>query len=109
VPTIQVETSVAAGASSNLFNGSAYEYARSRRVVSLGVTAAATGSFVTVQSGSDVVAEESPPVVATVFPIIPDNFHFNDTQEPGDRLKVNVRNPTGGAIIHRAIAMLSDA
>lgn len=109
MPTIQVETSVGAGASANLFNGSAYEYARNRRSVSLGVTAAATGSFVTIQSGSDVVAEESPPIVATVMPVIPDNFHFNDTQEPGDRLKVLARNPTGGAIIHRAIAMLSDA
>lgn len=109
MPTIQVEVSVLTATSANLFNGSAYEYARRRRVVSLGVTAAATGSFVTIQSGSDVVAEESPPIVATVMPIIPDNFHFNDVQEPGDRLKVNVRNPTGGTIIHRAIAMLSDA
>jgi len=109
MPTIQVEESVLTLTSSNLFRNSAYEIARSRRVVSLGVTAAATGTFVTIQSGSDVVAEESPPIVATVMPIIPDNFHFNDTQEPGDKLKVNVRNPTGGTVIHRAIAMLSDA
>lgn len=109
MPTIQVETTVAANSSANIFNGSAYEYARRRRVVSLGITAAATGTFVTIQSGSDVVAEESPPIVATVMPIIPDNFHFNDTQEPGDRLKVNVRNGTGAGVVHRAIAMLSDA
>jgi len=109
MPTIQVETSVAAGGTANLFNGSAYEYAKNRRVVSLAITAAATGSFATIQSGSDVVAEEFPPIVATVMPIIPDNFAFNDVQDPGDRLKVNVRNPTGGAIVHRAIAMLSDA
>ena len=109
MPTIQVETSVAAGGTANLFNGSSYEYAKRSRVVSLAVVAAATGTFVTIQSGSDVVAEEFPPMVLTTQPVIPDHFAFNDRQDPGDRLKVNVRNPTGGAVVHRAIAMLSDA
>lgn len=107
MPTIQVETSVAAGGSANLFNGSAFEYARGARVASTGLTAAATGTFATLQSGSDVVAEEFPPFVLTTFPVIPDHFHFNDNQGAGDRLKLSVRNPTGGAVIHRAIAMLS--
>lgn len=107
MPTIQIETSIGIGATANLFNGAAYEYARTNRVASVGLTAAATGSFATLQSGSDVVAEEFPPFVLTTFPVIPDHFHFNDQQGAGDRLKLQVRNPTGGAIIHRAIAMLS--
>lgn len=109
MPTIVAEVSVGAGATANLFNGSAYEYARNNRAVSLGHTAAATGTFTTIQSGPDVVAEEFSPPVATVYPIIPDQFYFNDQQQSGERLKVNNRNPTGGAIIVRAIAMLSDA
>lgn len=109
MPTIQVEQSIAAGASANLFNGAAYEYARNRRVISVAVVASATGTFFTLQSGSDVVAEESPPAVKTTMPVIPDDFYFNDTQDPGDRLKLQVRNPTAGAITVRAIAMLSDA
>ena len=109
MPSIQVEESIGIGATANLFRNSAYEIAKNARVVSLGLTAAATGTFATIQSGSDVVAEEFPPFVLTTFPVIPDHFHFNDTQGPGDKLKVNVRNPTGGAVIHRAVAMLSDA
>ena len=109
MPTIQVETAILTTASANLFNGSAYEYARNRRVCSLAVVASATGTFATIQSGSDVVAEEFPPFVLTTMPVIPDHFHFNDTQDPGDRLKINVRNPTGGTVTLRAIAMLSDA
>lgn len=108
MPAIQVEVSVAAGASNpNLFTGSAFEFSRSRSLVSLGVTAAATGSFVTINSGSDVILEESPPYVATVFPVVPDQMFYNDIMEAGDRLRCSARNPTGGAIIHRAIALIS--
>lgn len=108
MPAIQVETSVGAGATnSNIFTGSAFEYSRGRQALSLGVTAAATGTFVTIQSGADVILEESPPYVATVFPIVPDQMFYNDIMEMFDRLRVQCRNPTGGAVIHRAIALLT--
>lgn len=108
MPAIQVEQSAAAGALiSNLFNGSAFEYSRGRNLLSLGVTAAATGTFVTIQGGADVILEESPCFVATRFPIVPDEMFYNDVLEPFDRLRVQVRNPTGGAVIHRAIALLT--
>lgn len=108
MPAIQVEVSVAAaGSNSNIFSGSAFEYSRGRNLLSLGVTAAASGTFVTINSGADVILEESPPYVATVFPIVPDQMFYNDIMEPFDRLRVAVRNPTGGAVIHRAIALLS--
>lgn len=107
MPVIQKEISVGAGATEAMFNGSAFEFARTRMVASVGVTAAATGSFVTLTSGADVIVEESAPVVATRFPIIPDEFFANDVLEPGDRLVLSARNPTGAAIIHRAIAMMS--
>ena len=108
MPAIQVEVSVAATSSnSNIFTGSAFEYSRGRTALSLGLTAAATGTFITIQSGADVVLEESPPYVATVFPIVPDQMFYNDIMEPFDRLRVNVRNPTAGAIVHRSIALLT--
>lgn len=108
MPAIQVEVSVAAGTSNtNIFAGSAFEYSRGRQLLSLGVNAAATGSFITIQSGADVVLEESPPYVSTLFPIVPDQMFYNDVMEMFDRLRVQVRNPTGGAIIHRAIALLT--
>lgn len=108
MPAIQVEASVAAGATnSNLFAGSAFEFARVRTLVALGVTAAATGTFITINSGSDVVLEESPPYVKTAFPVVPDEMFYNDVMEAGDRLRVSARNPTGGAVIHRAIALLT--
>lgn len=108
MPAIQKETSVGAGlTNSNLFAGSAFEYPERNAVVSLGITAAATGTFCTVQAGGEVVLEESPPIVKTVMPVIPDDFALNFAIAAGRRLILSVRNPTGGAVIHRAIAQLT--
>ena len=108
MPAIQAEVSVGATSSnSNIFSGSAFEYARGRTALSLGVVAAATGSFITIQAGADIVLEESAPMVLTTMPIVPDHMYYNDIMEPFDRLRVSVRNPTGAAIIHRAIALLT--
>ncbi len=108
MPAIQVEVSVGAtSVETNIFNGSAFEYSRGRNLLSLGVTAAAPGTFVTIQGGADVILEESPPFVLTTFPVVPDHMFYNDVLEPFDRLRVQCRNPTGGAVIHRAIALLT--
>lgn len=109
MPSIVKESSVAAGAVlDNLFAGSAYEFANRNRVASIGLTAAATGTFATLQSGPDIVAEEFAPIVKTVMPVIPDDFFFNDVMSIGDRLVLRIRNPTGGAVIHRGVANLTD-
>jgi hypothetical protein len=108
MPVIQRETSVAAGATNdNLLSGSAFEFARQNAVVSMGITAAATGTFATVQSGPDVVQEEAQCIVRTAMPIVPDDFVLNFAAAAGDRLVVRVRNPTGGAVIHRVICQIT--
>jgi len=109
MPVMQREVSVGAGVTNpNLLAGSVFEFARGNILISAGVTAAATGTFVTINSGSDVVLEESPPVVATVFPIIPDNMFYTDVATVGDRIIIAARNPTGGAIIHRALVQITN-
>lgn len=110
MPVIMKETSVGATSSNdNLVSGSAFEFARTRQIVSIGITASATGSFVTIQSGSDVVLEESPPYVAAVFPVIPDQMFYTDVMEAGDRLVIKARNPTAGAITLRTIVQITPA
>jgi len=108
MPVIQKEVSVGAGATNeNLLSGSAFEFARQNSLVSMGITASATGGFVTIQSGSDIVLEESPPAVQTRFPVIPDEMYYSDVAAAGDRLVVRVRNPTGGAVTFRLIAQVT--
>lgn len=106
---IQKEITVGIGATiENALSGSAFEFLRRNSIVSLGVTAAATGTFVTIQSGADVILEEAPPMVQTTFPRIPDEMAYNFAGVGGDRLVVRLRNPTAGAIIMRVIAQIAE-
>lgn len=108
MPTIQRETVVAAGAvNDNIFAGSAFEYARGNAIVSLGAVASATGGFITIQAGPDVVLEESPPAILGTMPVIPDNFTYNFAMNAGDRLLLRFRNPTGGNLTIRATANIT--
>lgn len=103
-----IETSVAAGAvNNNLVSGSAFEFAKTRQVVSLGVAQSATGGFFTLQAGADIIAEEFSGPILTRYPIITDEMYFTDVMEAGDRLVLRYRNPTGGALTARAVVQTS--
>jgi hypothetical protein len=109
MPSMIRQVSVAANSvNPNLFTGSAFEYARVRQVVSLGVTQAATGMFLTFNVGADVVVEEFEPPILTLYPPIPDLFFAQDVAEQGDRYVLAARNSTGGALINRAVAILTN-
>lgn len=108
MPMILVEESVAAGAvNNNLVAGSAFEFARTRQIMSMGLVQSATGGFATIQAGGDSIAEEFSVPIKTTYPIIPDEMYFTDVMEPGDRLVVRYRNPTGGALVARAVIQIS--
>jgi hypothetical protein len=108
---IQKETSVGVALTVNLVSGSAFEFARRKCLVTIAANAAATGTFLTIQGGPDIVLEESPTAVSAtlgLFPKIPDDFYYNTVLMPGDRLVVNIRNPTAGAIICRCVVQVQD-
>jgi hypothetical protein len=108
MPVIMRETIIAAGAvNENLLSGSAFEFARQNSLVSIGLNQSATGGFATINSGADVVAEEFPPPIATVFPVIPDGMYFSDVAAAGDRLVIRYRNPTGGALTVRTVCQVT--
>ncbi len=109
MPVMMREVSVAAGATDpNLLTGSTFEFMRNNVFLSIGVSAAATGTFITIISGSDVVLEESPPPVLTRYPVIPDEMYFNDVATLADRLVISARNPTAAAIVHRPLVQVTN-
>jgi hypothetical protein len=108
MPVIMRTTSIPANSVvDNTLAGSAFEFARGNSLVSIGVTQAATGLFVTIQAGADIVAEEFEPPILTRYPIIPDEMYFSDVAAAADRLVVRVRNSTGGAVIARTTCQVS--
>ncbi len=108
MPMIMVEESIdAGGVNPNLYTGSAFEFARARGIVSIGVTAAAAGPLATLQAGGDIIAEEFIIPVLTRYPIIPDEMYFTEAVEVGDRIVARVRNPTAGAIVVRSTLQIT--
>lgn len=109
MPLIQGSTSVpAAGTVANVLAGSAYEYLPRNAIVEIGLVDEAAGDLrCTVQSGSDVLMEESPVSMADRMPIYPDDFPLEDTARGGERLVVRARNtnPTTAAVLRWAIRL----
>lgn len=93
----------------NILSGSVFEFARGNILLVMGVTQAATGMFVTINAGADIVAEEFEPHILTRYPVIPDEMAFAAVAQTGDRIVVSVRNPTGGGIIARALVQITNA
>lgn len=93
----------------NVVQGSAFEFAKTRQLMSCGFVQSATGMFCTIQAGADSIAEEFSLPILTTYPIIPDNMYFTDVMEAMDRLVVRVRNPTGGTLTTRGVVQMSNA
>lgn len=95
MPVIQRENiMVASQTIDNVISGSAFEFARQNELISIGCCASATGAFLTITSGADVVLEESPIVVkaAGLWPIIPDEMYYSDIAAMGDRIVLRLRS-----------------
>lgn len=108
MPVIQKEVIILANnANENILSGSAFEFLRSNAVVSIGLTGAAAGLVANIQSGADIVLEESPITVKTVMPVIPDDMYYNDVGVQGDRLVIRVRNTTGANLTVRAVVQVT--
>lgn len=108
MPNIFAEVSLLTTvANPSIIQGNAFEFARNRAVVSIGVAAAATGTFCNIQLGARNVATEFSPPILTRYPVIPDEMYVTDVVEAQDRILIPWRNPTGGTIVVRAAIQLS--
>lgn len=99
MPVIQGSVSVAANAvNDNVLTGSQFEYLPYNAKIDFGLVGSATGLLADVFSGQDIVAESFAPPTTNRFPVNPDDFTLSDVAAAGERLKVRVRNTTGGAL-----------
>lgn len=99
MPFLQGSVSVAANATvENLITGSQFEFAPYNASIEVGMNASAGGLVGDVSTGSDVVAEAFSLSTANRFPLLPDDFTIVDVVAAGERIKLRVRNTTGGAL-----------
>lgn len=101
MPMIQVTGSVAANSvNDNVITGSQFEYVPFHAAVEFGLVGSATGLLVDAYSGSDMLCEGMAISTANRFPVFPDDYTLTDVAAAGERLKVRVRNTTGGALTY---------
>jgi hypothetical protein len=99
MPVIQGSISVAANsANDNVLQGSQFEYLPYNARVQFGICGSGVGLLADVFSGSDIVAESMSIPGVNRFPVNPDDFVLSDVAAAGDRLKLRLRNTTGGAL-----------
>ena len=101
MPVIKKTAAVLTGATvDNVLSGSAFEFLKYNASVRYAINGSAVGFVATVQSGSDVLMEESAINIQNRFGIFPDDFDLADVAEAGDRQIVKLRNTSGGTLTY---------
>jgi len=108
MPVIQKTESVLTTVTlENAIAGSAFEFARTNQLVSIGVVCDTAGCFVTITNGADILLEESEAAVKATYPVIPDEMYYNDVAAQGDRLVIRLRNPTAGTVVFKVVCQVT--
>lgn len=98
---IQVTGSIAANtAVDNVIQNSQYEFLPQASALEFGLVGSAAGFLADVFSGSDMLCEAMAISTANRFPIFPDDYTLTDAAAQGERIKVRLRNTTGGALTY---------
>lgn len=106
---IQRTVTVTAGTvNENLLAGSAFEFIRGRSVVQMAINSSDPDTFVTIQVGPRVIAEEFIPAQGTTYPVIPDDFYYAAGAVGGDRLVVRARNADAADQTFRIIVQITE-
>jgi hypothetical protein len=98
---IQVTGSVAANSvNDNVITGSQFEYLPYNASLEFGLVGSATGLQADAYSGQDILCESMSISTQNRFPVYPDDYTLTDVAAAGERVKVRIRNTTGGALTY---------
>lgn len=99
MPSTVIRTALGASGTALPLQGTQYEFPDDDSVIELAMSADATGVLATVQSGSEVIMEESPVQLGTVNvqAKYPDDFYIRFPVLARERVKVALRDTSGVA------------
>jgi hypothetical protein len=101
MPLIQGSASLAANTTiDNVLSGSQFEFLPYNARLDFAVNGSAAGMVTDIYSGQDVLCEALSVNSANRFPIRPDDFLLTDVAAGGERIKIRIRNTTGGALTY---------
>lgn len=82
----------------NVLVGKSQEFLTRPSVLRFGLTASAVGLFTTIIVGNEVICEDQEISSANRSPLDPDDYNYEASGMPGDRVIVKLRNSTAGAL-----------
>lgn len=94
----RTDTIALSATNDNVLAGSQWEFLPFHARLEFGFAASAIGLVIDVYTGSDTLCEEMVPLIKATAPVYPDDFTLTDVAAAGERIKVRVRNTTGGAL-----------
>jgi len=101
MPMIQLTGTIAANSvNDNIITGSQFEYLPMPCALEFGLNGSAVGLQADVYSGADILCESMAISTANRFPVYPDDYTLTDVAMQGERLKVRMRNTTGGVLTY---------
>ncbi len=83
----------------NLIAGQANEFLAGPSIVNVYARSAAVGANLIYQIGNEVFSQDQEIGATAGFPVRPDDFFIQGSGGPGERIIIQVRNTTAGAII----------
>lgn len=111
MPSTVIRVALGASGTALPLAGTQYEFPDDNAVIELAMSADATGVLATVQSGSDVIMEESPVQIGTinVQPKYPDDFYIRFPVLAGERVKVALRDTSAAARVVLVNVIINEA
>jgi len=92
----------------NLVSGSAFEFVRARAVIQMAIVSSDADTFVTIQIGSRVIAEEFVPRQGGTFPDTDAAFYYTAGALAGDRIVIRARNADAADQTFRIIVQITE-
>lgn len=111
MPTLLTEgaKSVAANSTSgNILNGKQGEYLARRSLVQIALVGSAAGLYNTVQCGARTIVQDQYMNPSNRWPIDPDDFNIQFVGMPGEKLFIDLRNSTAGALTVNCVVKITE-
>lgn len=106
--TVGALSTAANSTSGNILAGKQGEYLARRSLVQIALVGSAAGQYNTVQCGSRTIVQDQYMNPSNRWPIDPDDFNIQFVGMPGEKLYVDVRNSTAGALTTNCVVKITE-
>lgn len=106
--TVGAQSVAANSTSGNILSGKNGEYLARRSLVQIAIVGSAAGLYSTVMCGVRSIVQDQYANPSNRWPIDPDDFQVQFIGAPGEKLSVDIRNSTAGALTVNCVVKVTE-